>query len=157
MAGAVITPPVTVQLTDSIGNTVAQAGVAVTLSLSSVAITGTTTAATNASGLATFADLSIAKAGSYQLTAVGASLVSAQSSAFTITAGTASTVTAIAGTPQSTTVLAPFAVPLQVLVSDAAGNPLERRRGRLRRARHGSVGDAVVRDVPRPMPAAMPA
>ena len=129
MAGAVITPPVTVQLTDSTGNNVAQAGVAVTLTLNpaagrSAAIAGTTTVATNASGLATFADLSIAKAGSYQLTAVGTSLVSAQSSAFTITAGPASTITATGGTPQSTTVLAPFAVPLQVLVSDAAGNPL---------------------------------
>ena len=45
MAGAVITPPVTVQLTDSVGNNVAQAGVAVTLSLNpaagrSAAITG---------------------------------------------------------------------------------------------------------------------
>ena len=102
---------------------------AVTLTLNpaagrSAAITGTTTVATNASGLASFADLSIATAGSYQLTAVGTSLVSAQSSAFTITAGTASTITVTGGTPQSTTVLAPFAVPLQVLVSDAAGNPL---------------------------------
>ena len=129
VAGAVIAPPVTVQLTDSIGNSVAQSGVAVTLTLNpavgrSAGITGTTTIATNASGLASFADLSIAKAGSYQLTAVGTSLVSAQSSAFIIAAGAAAAIQAIAGTPQSTTVLAPFAVPLQVLVSDAAGNPL---------------------------------
>ena len=128
-AGAVIAPPVTVQLTDSVGNNVAQAGVAVTVSLNpaagrAAAITGTTTAATNASGLASFADLRIATAGSYQLTAVGTSLVSAQSSAFTITAGAATTIVSSGGTPQSTTVLAPFAVPLQVLVSDAAGNPL---------------------------------
>ena len=129
VAGAVIAPPVTVQLTDSVGNNVAQAGVAVTLSLNPVAgraaaITGTTTIATNASGLASFADLSIATAGSYQLTAVGTSLVSAQSIAFTITAGAASSITVSGGSPQSTTVLAPFAVPLQVQVSDAAGNPL---------------------------------
>ena len=128
-SGAVITPAVTVQLTDSIGNAVAQAGVAVTLTLNpavgrSVSLGGTTTIATDASGVASFADLSIAKAGSYQLTAVGTSLVSAQSSAFTITAGVAAAIAATAGTPQSTTVLAPFAVPLQVLVSDAAGNPL---------------------------------
>ncbi len=50
-AGAVIAPPVTVQLTDSIGNNVAQAGVAVTLTLNPAAgrlaaITGTTTVAT---------------------------------------------------------------------------------------------------------------
>ncbi len=129
VSGALITPAVTVQLTDSTGNSVAQAGVAVTLTLNpaagrAAAIAGTTTVATDASGLASFADLSIATAGSYQLTAVGTSLVSAQSNAFTITAGAASTVTAIGGSPQSTTVLAPFAAPLQVLVSDAAGNPL---------------------------------
>src|SRR4029077_15025932 len=128
-AGALIAPPVTVQLTDSTGNNVAQAGVAVTLSLNpaagrSAAITGTTTAATNATGLASFADLRITTAGSYQLTAVGTGLVSAQSTAFTITAGAAAAIQASAGTPQSTTVLAPFPVPLQVLVSDAAGNPL---------------------------------
>ena len=128
-AGAVIAPPVTVQLTDSTGNNVGQAGVAVTLTLNpavgrSVALAGTATVATNANGLASFGDLSVATAGSYQLTAVGTSLVSAQSSAFTITVGPASTITASGGTPQSTTVLAPFAVPLQVLVSDAASNPL---------------------------------
>ena len=128
-AGVVIAPPVTVQLTDSTGNNVAQAGVAVTLTLNpaagrSAAITGTTTVATNASGLASFPDLSIATAGSYRLTAVGTSLVSAQSSVFTIAAGTAATIVTSGGTPQSTTVLAPFAVPLQVLVSDASGNPL---------------------------------
>ncbi len=150
-AGAVIAPPVTVQLTDSIGNNVAQAGVAVTLTLNPAAgrlaaITGTTTVATNASGLASFADLSIATAGSYQLTAVGTSLVSAQSSAFTITAGTASAITVSGGSPQSTTVLAPFAVPLQVLVSDCRRQPAERGHGQLRRARRGSVGDAVVCD-----------
>ena len=50
--------------------------------------------------------------------------MSAQSSAFTITVGPASTITATGGTPQSTIVLAPFAAPLQVLVSDAVGNPL---------------------------------
>ena len=91
-AGAVIVPPVTVQLTDSTGNNVAQAGVAVTLELNpavgrSIALSGTSTVATDASGLASFADLSIATAGSYQFTAVGISLVSAQSSAFTIGGG----------------------------------------------------------------------
>src|SRR6185295_6833748 len=79
---------------------------------------------TNASGLASFSDLSIATAGSYRLTAVGPSLVSVQSSVFTIAAGPAAAIVTSGGTPQSTTVLAPFAVPLQVLVSDASGNPL---------------------------------
>ncbi len=68
VAGAlIIAPPITVQLTDRVGNNVAQAGVAVTLSLNpaagrSIAITGTTTVATNDSGLASFADLGIGTA-----------------------------------------------------------------------------------------------
>jgi adhesin/invasin len=118
-----------VQLTDSLGNSVSQAGVAVTLSLNPSAgrlpaISGTTTVLTGASGLASFAGLSLNVAGSYQFTAVGTSLVSAQSNVFTITAGAPSGVQTVAGTPQSTTVLAPFATPLQAMVTDSLGNPL---------------------------------
>jgi len=132
-AGALIAPPITVQLTDSTGNSVAQAGVAVTLTLNPAAgrlagLTGTTTAVTSASGLATFADLRIATAGSYQLTALGTSLVSAQSNPFTITAGAPASIQATGGTPQTTTVLAPFAVPLQRHPKDA--HPLRQSLGR---------------------------
>ena len=129
VAGAVIAPPITVQLTDSVGNSVATAGVAVTLSLNPVTgrlpvVSGITTIATDASGLATFTGLSIDAAGSYQFNAIAASLVSAQSNAFTITAGVPAKVQTVTGTPQSTTVLAPFAVPLQVLVTDSNNNPV---------------------------------
>ena len=117
------------QLTDSVGNNVATAGVAVTLSLNPVTgrlpvVSGITTIATDASGLATFTGLSIDAAGSYQFNAIAASLVSAQSNAFTITAGVPAKVQTVTGTPQSTTVLAPFAVPLQVLVTDSLANPV---------------------------------
>jgi len=47
-----------------------------------------------------------------------------QSNPFVISAGAAAVIAAVAGTPQSTTVLAPFATPLQVLVTDAFDNPL---------------------------------
>ncbi len=129
VAGAAIAPPITVQLTDSVGNSVATAGVAVTLSLNPVTgrlpvVSGITTIATDASGLATFAGLSIDTAGSYQFTAIAPSLVSAQSNAFTITTGVPAAIQAASGTPQSTTVLAPFAVPLQALVTDSNNNPL---------------------------------
>ena len=127
-AGAIMTPAVTVQLTDSVGSPIAQAGVTVTVSEIPLggrlrAISGTV-ANTDATGLATFSTLSISTAGNYQLTASGASLVSTQSNPFTITAGAASKIQEISGTPQSTTVLAPFAVPLQVLVTDSLSNPL---------------------------------
>ncbi len=54
-----IAPPVTVQLRDTSNNNVAQAGVSVVMSLSSGTgiMSGTLTRATNASGLATFDDL----------------------------------------------------------------------------------------------------
>lgn len=65
-AGATISPSVTVQLRDALGNDVASLGVSVTLSLSSGTgtLSGTTTQTTNSSGLATFDNLSINLAGS---------------------------------------------------------------------------------------------
>jgi hypothetical protein len=63
-------------------------------------------------------------AGSYAITAAarGASL----SSGFSLSnlPSTAATIKAVAGTPQSTTVGYAFAAPLQVLVTDAYGNPV---------------------------------
>ena len=61
---AIIAPPVTVQLKDGSGNSLAMANVAVTIQMNPltqrfVAIGGTTTQNTNAAGLATFANLSV--------------------------------------------------------------------------------------------------
>jgi adhesin/invasin len=127
-AGATLSP-MTVQLTDNAGNSIAQAGTAITLLLSPLGarlrtIFGSTTALTNSSGLATFANLSISASGSYQFTATAASFTSAQSNTFRISAGPPSIVQAAGGTPQSTTVLAPFATPLQALVTDSFANPV---------------------------------
>jgi adhesin/invasin len=125
----VIAPPVTVQLQDSFGNAVATAGVAVTvranpLTQRSLAISGTTTQSTNAAGLATFADLSVAQAGNYQLVASATSFASAQSNSFTITAGSPVSIATSGGTPQSATISTAFADPLAVVVHDASGNPV---------------------------------
>jgi adhesin/invasin len=127
-AGALITPPMSVRITDSLGNNVAQAGVAVTVSLipagQLVPVSGETTVQTDAGGLATFSGLSISSAGNYQFAAIAPSLISALTNSFTVAAGTPALIQETAGTPQSATVLAPFAVPLQARVTDSLDNPL---------------------------------
>ncbi len=121
-AGATI-PPVTVQVLDSNGNIALKAGVPVTLvTVPAATLKGTVTQDTDASGLATFADLSIAKAGSYNLNAQSGSLGSTGSTTFQITAAAA--IRTSAGTPQSAAVLTAFTTPLEVTVTDTSGNPI---------------------------------
>jgi adhesin/invasin len=128
-AGRPITPAVTVQLQDSFGNPVGMAGVAVSIQANpattrSRTLLGTSTAITDATGLARFPDLSLNQAGAYTLTAQAAEITSAVSHSFQITAGPAASVQIVGGTPQTTPVLTAFPVPLQVAVMDAFGNPV---------------------------------
>jgi adhesin/invasin len=129
IAGQVITPPVTVQLQDSSGNAVQMAGVPVTVQSNSVLqrkglFSGNPVQNTDANGLATFADLSIGQAGTFQLLASSPGLASAQSLPFHVTSGPASLIIASGGVMQSTVVSTPFPSPLQATVTDAAGNPV---------------------------------
>ncbi|MGE5803902.1 MAG: beta strand repeat-containing protein, partial [Gemmatimonadota bacterium] len=81
-----------IQLRDAAGNDVSEAGVVVTASIATGdgALGGTATATTNASGIATFTDLSIGGTiGDRTLRFSAADLTSATSSAITITAGVA--------------------------------------------------------------------
>jgi hypothetical protein len=123
-SGAAIAPAVTVQLLDASEVAVAQAGVSVTVALSSGtgALSGTTTQATDAAGLATFADLSLDLVGTKQLTASSAPLVDAVSASFVVSAGAPAAVTTTAGSPQVALVNTAFAQALAVTVTDAAGN-----------------------------------
>jgi uncharacterized protein (TIGR03437 family) len=124
-AGAVISPAVTVQLEDSFGNPVASAGAPIGLVLSPPAtLLGTVAQSTSASGLATFADLSVHQAGTYVLTASSNVVASATSASFIIHAGAAASITVAGGSPQGAVVLTPFAQPLQARVNDAFGNPV---------------------------------
>uniref|UniRef100_Q021V3 Ig domain protein, group 1 domain protein n=1 Tax=Solibacter usitatus (strain Ellin6076) TaxID=234267 RepID=Q021V3_SOLUE len=128
-AGAVIAPPVTVQVQDNAGNAVHTAGIAVTL-LPNAAVrrlkqlSGTATVSTDANGLATFASLSISQAGNYTLQADATNLSSATSTPFKITAGTAARIEATGGRTQNTVVQTAFAQPLQATVRDANSNPV---------------------------------
>ena len=125
-AGQQIAPAVTVQLEDSGGASQAEAGVTVTMSLSSGTGTlgGTLSRLTDASGLATFDDLSIDLSGSKQLTAASPGRAAAVSNAFTITAAAPASIAAIRGTSQCVRVGCACPEPLEVRVTDAFGNPV---------------------------------
>ena len=129
VAGATISPPVTVQLQDSAGNAVRTAGIRVTLQANASVLrlkqlSGSATQSTDVNGVAAFATLSISQAGNYTLQASSDGLTSATSNPFGITAGTAAKIETNGGTPQSATVLTAFPQPLQVTVLDALNNPV---------------------------------
>ncbi|HMD13219.1 MAG TPA: hypothetical protein VKI62_01195, partial [Bacteroidota bacterium] len=82
-----IAPPATIQVQDSLGNSVSTSGISVSVAKAtgnSGNLSGTTTQLTNTSGLATFNDLSFNATGSKQLVATSSGLTSATSNLFTI-------------------------------------------------------------------------
>jgi adhesin/invasin len=116
-----------VQLRDASGNPVGQAGVTVTAALASggPALGGTTTATTDASGVATFTDLSITgTVGDRTLSFSASGLTSATSANVHVRAGTASQLTIT--TEPSDSVQGGTAFPRQpaVQLRDASGNPV---------------------------------
>ncbi len=117
-----ITPPVTVQLVDSGGDPVATSGVSVTLALGnnsgSGTLGGTLTEPTNASGVATFSDLSINKPGfGYTLTASSTGLTGATSNPFSESNSTSTTCT----TSPCTTDLGTSVSDLEISADASAG------------------------------------
>jgi hypothetical protein len=125
VAGSALSPPVTVQIRDSLGNNVAAPGVAVTLSLSSGTgtLSGATTRSTGSTGLATFSDLSVNLSGSKTLTASGSGLGTAVSTTFTIAPGTPARL-AFVQQPTSTRAGASVTPAVTIQVRDAQGNNL---------------------------------
>jgi len=91
-AGSTITPAVTVDVEDEYGNLATSDTSSVTLSIFSGPPAGATLSGTltepAVNGVATFSDLSLNLAGTYQLQAADGSLTSATSSSFQINAGT---------------------------------------------------------------------
>jgi hypothetical protein len=92
--GAAISPPVTVAVEDSNGNTVTSDTSTVTLTLSSgtFASGSSTVSVAAVNGIATFSNLVINTAGTYTLAASDGSLTGATSSSFTVSAQTVTTV-----------------------------------------------------------------
>jgi hypothetical protein len=125
LAGAAITPAVTVQLKDAQGNNVRTAGISTSISLSSGtgALAGTIPQLTDASGIAAFNNLVINLSGTKRLTASSGSLASAISDTFKISAATASRLE-FTTNPGGGSSGVPFAVQPAVTLEDAYGNPV---------------------------------
>ncbi len=122
-AGAFIVPAITVQVKDALGNSVRTAGISTSLALTSGTgnLTGTIPQLTDASGIATFSNLTINLTGTKQLTASGAGLASALSDTFAITAAAAGKLV-FTTSPSGGTAGIPFGVQPAVTLQDAFGN-----------------------------------
>ncbi len=126
ISDSMITPAVTVQVQDSLGNIVQTSGIAITTAIAtgSGVLSGTTTQPTNSSGVATFANLSINLAGSKTLAASGSGLTPAISGNFVISAGPATHIVII---QQPTATVAGLTITPSVTarLRDAAGNNVQ--------------------------------
>ena len=125
VAGASITPAVTVTIEDTNGNAVTTATNSVTVAIGtnpgSGSLSGTATVAA-VNGVATFSNLSINKAGTgYTLGAAATGLTSAASAAFNITAGTAAKL-AFVTQPSNTPPNAAITPAVTVAIEDSNGN-----------------------------------
>ena len=126
-ADAVISPAITVAMEDAYGNLIIRDTSTVTLSIASGpgAISGTTTA-TVVGGIATFSNVVLPIAGTYTLAAADGSLMSATSTAFTVTAiATALTLTANSSTTSNATQSLTFTAAVSGGVPNGEGVTLE--------------------------------
>ena len=125
-AGRTMSPAVVVTVQDAQGNTVTSFAGSVGLALSQAGATlGGTTTVTAASGVATFANLTMTKAGTgYTLVATGASLTSAVSAPFNVTSGSAAAIAIVAGNNQRAPEERPTPIRPSVRVTDVYGNPV---------------------------------
>lgn len=127
-SGVILSPQPSIQLKDASGANVPQAGVpvSVTIETGGGTLAGTTTVATNASGLAVFTDLSISGTiGNRTLrfsATLGSSNVNVLSGAIALAAGPASQIVLTTAPPANAPVGVPLAPPPGVQLRDAAGN-----------------------------------
>jgi hypothetical protein len=130
LAGQLISPAVTVDVTDQYGNVITGDSSTVTLTLSNGTFAGgsATVTATASGGVATFGSLKIDTAGRYTLTATDGSLTSASSASFTIQPAAASKF--VLAAPVSVTV--GQSLSLTVTVEDTYGNVVVGYTGTIR-------------------------
>lgn len=127
ISAAAISPAVKVEIQDQFGNLTAatdQVTIAIGANPSTGTLAGTKTVAA-VSGVATFSDLSIDKAGTgYTLSATSGSLTAATSAAFNISAGAAAHLDVNAGDNVTAVINSTTSPAPSVRVTDAAGNPV---------------------------------
>ncbi|HEY6157905.1 MAG TPA: Ig-like domain-containing protein, partial [Gemmatimonadales bacterium] len=126
-AGAHITPALQVEVRDQFGNRVTAATAGITLAIGTNPSGGalTVTPRNAVSGVATFDDASIDKAGSgYTLVASSGGLGPVTSNSFNVTAAAASSIAPSAGSSQTGTVGTPVQTPPAVIVRDQFNNPV---------------------------------
>ena len=120
IAGATLSPAITVTATNSAGSPVTNTAVMLTLLSGSGPLNGTLSQLTDAGGVATFNNLNLTTSGSKQLRATSGSFT-ADSSAFTITNASASTLV-FTTQPADAFVSTIIAPPVVVQLRDAYGN-----------------------------------
>ena len=116
-----------VQVQDALGNNVPGAGRAVTAELASGAgaLIGSTTASTNADGLAMFSSLGITGGvGTYTLNFTGPSLSGTTSGAIQIASGSATRLALVTAPPGSASSGVAFGTNPRIQLQDASGNPV---------------------------------
>ena len=125
-SGVPFTQQPVVQLRDAQGNTVAQANVSVTATITAGGGTlgGVTLVQTDASGVATFTDLSLSGNSGGRTLTFSASGVSSATAGVTIGSGVASQIAMQAGNGQSATAGTAVAIAPAVIVRDASNNPV---------------------------------
>lgn len=119
-AGAVISPSITVVATNSLGSPETNVTVTISLLSGSGSINGTLAQVTDASGVATFTNLSLTATGVKQLSASAGSFT-ASSAAFAILSGPAASLS-FTTEPGSVRVNQPITPPVVVQLRDAYGN-----------------------------------
>lgn len=123
----VLNPAPVVQVVDGLGDPVAQAGITVAVVIQSGGgtLAGTASVATNASGQATFSNLSInGLVGNRTLRFTSSGLTGVTSGSVAMTAGPAATLVANSVTSQTTLVGQPVTAKPSVKVTDVDGNPV---------------------------------
>lgn len=128
-SGSPLTTQPAVQLADKYGNVVTRSGIQITASIGApgngYTLGGTTTVATDNTGVASFTDLTITgAAGTVTLSFAAPSLTAVSSSGIALAAGAPTQLAAVGPTSFSGTVGAPLTSLPKVIVRDAAGNPV---------------------------------
>lgn len=146
-AGLPLVPPVVVTVQDLQGNTDASFTGSVSVNIATNPGVGVLSGATSAlavAGVATFADLSIDKAGiGYTLQATGSGVTTGVSNSFTVNAGAAA-VLAFIIPPTTVGVGAPITPPVVVAVEDGFGNLVATATDRVTIAINDNPGNATL-------------